>query len=76
VETNGRKLTYLNSGDWIENLTSLEYHQGQWRLYRYLEDVSLESPSISQEDGEEILDTRVLFDHFLEEMRIVKPGSS
>ncbi len=76
VETNGRKLTYLNSGDWIENLTSLEYHQGQWRLYRYLEDVSLESPSISQEEGEEILDTRVLFDHFLEEMRIVKPGSS
>ena len=76
VETKGRKLTYLNSGDWIENLTSLEYHHGEWTLYRYLDDASLESPSISHEEGEEILDTRVLFDHFLEEMRIVKQGSS
>lgn len=28
-------VTYLNSGDWIENLTALEYHLGQWSLYRY-----------------------------------------
>lgn len=26
---------YLNSGDWIENLTSLEYNLGEWKLYRY-----------------------------------------
>lgn len=25
---------YLNSGDWVENLTSLEYHKGKWTLYR------------------------------------------
>jgi UDP-2,3-diacylglucosamine pyrophosphatase LpxH len=72
VETNGRTLTYLNSGDWIENLTSLEYHQGQWRLFRYLEDVTLENPSVLFEEGEEVLDTQVLFDHFLKEMRISK----
>jgi UDP-2,3-diacylglucosamine pyrophosphatase LpxH len=24
---------YLNSGDWIENLTSLEYHEGEWKVY-------------------------------------------
>lgn len=24
---------YLNSGDWIENLTALEYHNEQWNLY-------------------------------------------
>ena len=29
-EVNGRKTTYLNSGDWIENLTSLEYAKGNW----------------------------------------------
>jgi UDP-2,3-diacylglucosamine pyrophosphatase LpxH len=29
---------YLNSGDWIENLTALEYSQGQWRIYHYNED--------------------------------------
>ncbi|RZS93753.1 UDP-2,3-diacylglucosamine diphosphatase [Aquimarina brevivitae] len=26
---------YLNSGDWIENLTALEYHQKEWTLVRY-----------------------------------------
>ncbi len=26
---------YLNSGDWIENLTSLEYHNQEWKLVYY-----------------------------------------
>lgn len=26
---------YLNSGDWVENLTALEYHNEQWKLYTY-----------------------------------------
>jgi len=29
---------YLNSGDWIENLTSLEYTAGKWSIYNYFED--------------------------------------
>ena len=29
---------YLNSGDWIENLTALEYNKKRWKLYRYTED--------------------------------------
>jgi len=28
---------YLNSGDWVENLTSLEYTDGEWSLFRYSE---------------------------------------
>lgn len=31
---NGTTL-YLNSGDWVENLTALEYHKRRWKLYRY-----------------------------------------
>jgi UDP-2,3-diacylglucosamine pyrophosphatase LpxH len=27
--------TYLNSGDWIENLSALEYHNGEWKLFLY-----------------------------------------
>ncbi|MDX2247209.1 MAG: UDP-2,3-diacylglucosamine diphosphatase [Bacteroidia bacterium] len=34
VKPNG-KVTYLNSGDWIENLTALEYHEQKWSLFRY-----------------------------------------
>lgn len=32
------RVVYLNSGDWVENLTALEYHDAQWRIYRYSED--------------------------------------
>lgn len=34
---NGGKVTYLNSGDWVENMTSLEYNDGRWKLYTYNE---------------------------------------
>ena len=32
-------VTYLNSGDWVENLTSLEYHNGEWRIYNFRDDL-------------------------------------
>ena len=35
VETKDGSVVYLNSGDWIENLTSLEYSQHEWRIYHY-----------------------------------------
>jgi UDP-2,3-diacylglucosamine pyrophosphatase LpxH len=30
-------VTYLNSGDWVENLTALEYHEGRWKIFSYLD---------------------------------------
>lgn len=27
--------TYLNSGDWIENLSALEYHDKEWKIFYY-----------------------------------------
>lgn len=35
VKTTEGEVTYLNSGDWVENLTSLEYNQGQWEIFQY-----------------------------------------
>jgi UDP-2,3-diacylglucosamine pyrophosphatase LpxH len=35
VETENGKVLYLNSGDWIENLTALEYYQNEWHIYQY-----------------------------------------
>jgi UDP-2,3-diacylglucosamine pyrophosphatase LpxH len=35
IETDSGVLTYLNSGDWLENLTSLEYNNGEWEIYQY-----------------------------------------
>ncbi|MGO4904061.1 UDP-2,3-diacylglucosamine diphosphatase [Flavobacterium sp. W20_MBD1_R3] len=33
---NGATL-YLNSGDWVENLTALEYNNKRWKLFQYSE---------------------------------------
>lgn len=30
--------TYLNSGDWVENLTALEYQFKRWKIYNYNSD--------------------------------------
>lgn len=35
---NGASIMYMNSGDWVEHLTALEYANGQWRIYQYEED--------------------------------------
>lgn len=35
IKTNKGEVTYLNSGDWIENLTALEYNEGSWSIYDY-----------------------------------------
>lgn len=32
------QVLYLNSGDWVESLTALEYNNGTWEIYRYSED--------------------------------------
>lgn len=38
IETPKGQCLYLNSGDWTEHLTALEYAFKRWRLYRYRED--------------------------------------
>ncbi len=35
VESKNGNCVYLNSGDWIENLTALEYHNKKWEIYTY-----------------------------------------
>jgi UDP-2,3-diacylglucosamine pyrophosphatase LpxH len=35
VVTEKGTVTYMNSGDWVENLTSLEYNNGLWEIFNY-----------------------------------------
>jgi UDP-2,3-diacylglucosamine pyrophosphatase LpxH len=37
VKTDKGSVIYMNSGDWIENLTALEYNNGEWEIYQYNE---------------------------------------
>ncbi len=41
---------YLNSGDWIENLSALEYHNEAWRLYYWDESHRQEPEPLSPEE--------------------------
>ena len=72
----GRKngnIRYLNSGDWVENLTSLEYNKGEWAIYNYFSDskvVDKEIVPFAEEDfdlGD--LDNKELFNKMLLEFR-------
>jgi UDP-2,3-diacylglucosamine pyrophosphatase LpxH len=38
ILTEKGEVIYLNSGDWIENLTALEFDGTDWKIYRYHED--------------------------------------
>ena len=64
---------YLNSGDWIENLTALEYHDKNWRLYKYEE---CEKFSRDEQDVETIdeLDqsSKEVFEKMLKEFNLMK----
>jgi UDP-2,3-diacylglucosamine pyrophosphatase LpxH len=35
IENKDGKVIYLNSGDWVEHLTALEYSQNEWSIYEY-----------------------------------------
>ena len=42
VKTVKGRVNYLNSGDWIENLTALEYCNDNWSIYYYHQDKSVQ----------------------------------
>jgi UDP-2,3-diacylglucosamine pyrophosphatase LpxH len=48
IVTDKGEVMYLNSGDWVENLTALEYNHGSWRIYRYADDLFAQSIKINK----------------------------
>jgi UDP-2,3-diacylglucosamine pyrophosphatase LpxH len=48
IKTDKGEVMYLNSGDWVENLTALEYNQGTWRIYKYSEDMVAQKIKLSK----------------------------
>jgi UDP-2,3-diacylglucosamine pyrophosphatase LpxH len=63
---NNKKVTYLNSGDWVENLTALEYTDREWKLFEYQRDMKEKQPSITTEKRIQNIDLNYNF--LLEEL--------
>lgn len=70
IKTDKGEVTYLNSGDWIENLTALEYTKGQWNLYSYLEDHNVINYIEDIIEETNVLEKGELFQSLLDEFRI------
>lgn len=64
-------ITYLNSGDWVENLSALEYTNGEWSIYRFNEIDETEMISDNEED-EDDLNIEQLFDNMLHEFNLMR----
>ncbi len=68
VLTEQGSVLYLNSGDWVENLTSLEYHEGAWNIYKYTPEYhGADSEDGDQLDAEDLnlkLDVRTMLEQF------------
>jgi UDP-2,3-diacylglucosamine pyrophosphatase LpxH len=63
---------YLNSGDWVENLTSLEYYDGRWQLYHYHEDPHIKTSTMVEEEDQPILSNNQLFTQLQEEFNLLR----
>ena len=61
-------IMYLNSGDWIENLTALEYNNGEWAIYKYNEADITEGVN----EDEEELGNKELFSNMLHEFNMMQ----
>jgi UDP-2,3-diacylglucosamine pyrophosphatase LpxH len=68
-----KEVTYLNSGDWVENLTALEYHKSKWTIYKYEED-SFKLAHKENDENELILEKskKEIFNELLMDFNLIK----
>ncbi len=69
IEQENGKIMYLNSGDWIENLSALEYHNGNWTLFRFDDSERVAMLNLQEEESDE-MNIRQLFNQMLTEFKL------
>ncbi|HEY3404817.1 MAG TPA: UDP-2,3-diacylglucosamine diphosphatase [Ohtaekwangia sp.] len=72
IQTEKGSVIYLNSGDWIENLTSLEYNSNEWKVYRYEDDKVAKSVKLPKRFRGDKLDNDEIFRDLVNEFLNVK----
>jgi hypothetical protein len=65
IKTETGQVEYLNSGDWIENLTALEYHNKQWSLYKYKAEEFVKKEMNDNEDDLVLMENEEIFHQML-----------
>ena len=62
-------IQYLNSGDWIENLTALEYSNGQWTIYKYNDEDYITEEHEADDMGD--MNNKEVFNQLLNEFNLM-----
>jgi len=70
IKTDKGSVTYLNSGDWVESLTALEFNNQEWTIYKYdATAFGKEEDDISEnEDFKNKLDINLLLEKFKKDL--------
>ena len=71
-DEHGKTIQYLNSGDWIENLSALEYKNGAWSVYHYMDDMEVSTNGYDADEQAvelEDLNNKELFQRMLNEFQ-------
>jgi UDP-2,3-diacylglucosamine pyrophosphatase LpxH len=71
IKNNKGIITYLNSGDWVENLTALEFNNGEWKLYKYYEDEFAKRIDVSDRKFKKMKNSQ-LFEELVLEFNLMK----
>ena len=66
IKNKNGAVEYLNSGDWIENLTALEYNDKTWKIFEY------DSSSLKNQESEEeaYKDAKELFSELVSDFNL------
>ncbi len=71
IATDKGEVIYLNSGDWVENLTALEYNNNEWSIYRYANDKRAQTIKLAKRYRHN-LDNEEIFKDLVNEFLTVK----
>lgn len=71
ITTEKGQVLYLNSGDWVENLTALEYDGFEWKIYRYSEDRVAQAIKLPKRLTES-LDNEAIFKNLVNQFQMLR----
>lgn len=69
IQNDEGSIVYLNSGDWIENLSALEYVNNEWKIFQF----DMKAYELEKSTDEEVeLSNNELFENLMDEFNSMK----
>lgn len=70
ISNSNGSVIYMNSGDWVENLSALEYHDKKWSMFNYREHQFTDKDDNIEEDAMIYAEKTEIFNQLLKEIQI------